>query len=157
MNIHFVLRDKQEIFGIYNSLEDAYAVLLHFIYNFFRYSKHLNNNDNIIVDLISYFQIISYSNNIINNIYNLNKHFKLQDYNSEIIKLNTITLNDLVNKSGGVYINLLNDLSIYFSKNNNDKSINKLGLIITKEDNLLYIGVLVLFLSFLLWLIDITR
>jgi hypothetical protein len=38
-------------------------------------------------------------------------------------------------------ISLLNDLSIYFSKENDDKSINKLGYIITKDDNLLYVGI----------------
>jgi hypothetical protein len=93
-------------------------------------------------------------NRLYSNVYETNKSNVEINENKKIYNL---SLNDLVNKSGGVYINLLNDLSIFFSKNNNDKSINKLGLIITKEDNLLYIGVLVLFLSFLLWLIDITR
>ena len=93
-------------------------------------------------------------NKLYSNIYDKNKINIEENENKKIYNL---SLNDLVNKSGGVYINLLNDLSIFFSKNNNDKSINKLGLIITKDDNLLYIGVFVLFLSFLLWLIDITR
>jgi hypothetical protein len=93
-------------------------------------------------------------NRLYSNVYETNK---LNVEINENKKIYNLSLNDLLNKSGGVYINLLNDLSIFFSKNNNDKSINKLGLIITKEDNLLYIGVFVLFLSFLLWLIDITR
>ena len=93
-------------------------------------------------------------NRLYSNVYETNKSNVDINENKKIYNL---SLNDLLNKSGGVYINLLNDLSIFFSKNNSDKSINKLGLIITKEDNLLYIGVLVLLLSFLLWLIDITR
>ena len=93
-------------------------------------------------------------NRLYSNVYETNK---LNVEINENKKIYNLSLSELVNKSGGIYINLLNDLSIFFSKNNNDKSINKLGLIITKEDNLLYIGVLVLFLSFLLWLIDITR
>jgi hypothetical protein len=93
-------------------------------------------------------------NRLYSNVYETNKSNVDINENKKIYNL---SLNDLLNKSGGVYINLLNDLSIFFSKNSSDKSINKLGLIITKEDNLLYIGVLVLFLSFLLWLIDITR
>jgi hypothetical protein len=93
-------------------------------------------------------------NRLYSNVYETNK---LNVEINENKKIYNLSLNDLLNKSGGVYINLLNDLSIFFSKNNTDKSINKLGLIIVKEDNLLYIGVLVLFLSFLLWLIDITR
>ena len=93
-------------------------------------------------------------NRLYSNVYETNK---LNVEINENKKIYNLSLSELVNKSGGIYINLLNDLSIFFSKNNNDKSINKLGLIITKEDNLLYIGVMVLFLSFLLWLIDITR
>ena len=93
-------------------------------------------------------------NKLYSNIYDVNKK------NAEVYenkKIYNLSLSELINKSGTVYINLLNDLSIYFSKDNNDKSINKLGLIFTKEDNLLYIGVMILFASFLLWLIDITK
>jgi hypothetical protein len=93
-------------------------------------------------------------NRLYSNIYNTNKENVEINENKKIYNL---SINDLVKKSGLVYIKLLNDISIFFSKNNPDKSINKLGLIITKDDNLLYIGVMVLFLSFLLWLIDITR
>jgi hypothetical protein len=93
-------------------------------------------------------------NRLYSNIYNTNKENVEINENKKIYNL---SINDLVKKSGSVYIKLLNDISIFFSKNNPDKSINKLGLIITKDDNLLYIGVMVLFLSFLLWLIDITR
>lgn len=93
-------------------------------------------------------------NKLYSTVYDANKK------NAEVYenkKIYNLSLSELINKSGSVYINLLNDLSIYFSKDNNDKSINKLGLIFTKEDNLLYIGVIILFASFLLWLIDITK
>lgn len=93
-------------------------------------------------------------NRLYSNVYNTNKENVEINENKKIYNL---SINDLIKKSGSVYIKLLNDISIFFSKNNPDKSINKLGLIITKDDNLLYIGVMVLFLSFLLWLIDITR
>ena len=70
-------------------------------------------------------------------------------------KLYNLSFNEIIKKAGPVYIKLLNDLSVYFSRDNN-KSLNKLGLILTNENNLLYIGLLILFLSFLLWLIEIT-
>ena len=92
-------------------------------------------------------------NKLYSNIYDKNK-INIED--NENKKIYNLSFSDLINKSGGVYINLLNDLSIFFSINNNDKSMNKLGQILVKDDNLLYIGVLILVLSFLLWLINIT-
>jgi len=138
-------------------------------YNNFKLNNNDDNNKNILdnknINVLKKDYTLNYTdyeklkiaeqyNRLYSNIYETNKSNIEINENKKIYNL---SLNDLVNKSGGVYINLLNDLSIFFSKNNSDKSINKLGLIITKEDNLLYIGVLVLFLSFLLWLIDITR
>jgi hypothetical protein len=93
-------------------------------------------------------------NKLYSNIYEKNKE-NIEIYENK--KIYNLSINELVKRSGLVYINLINDLSIFFSINNKDKSINKLGIIITKDDNLLYIGVLILLLSFLLWLIDITK
>jgi hypothetical protein len=138
-------------------------------YNNFKLNNNNDNNKNILdnknINILKKDYTLNYTdyeklkiaeqyNRLYSNVYETNKSNLEINENKKIYNL---SLNDLINKSGGVYINLLNDLSIFFSKNNDDKSINKLGLIITKEDNLLYIGVMVLFLSFLLWLIDITR
>jgi hypothetical protein len=92
-------------------------------------------------------------NKLYSNVYDKNKINIEENENKKIYNL---SFSDLINKSGVVYINLLNDLAIFFSSNNKDKSFNKLGQIIVKDDNLLYIGVLILVLSFLLWLISIT-
>ena len=83
------------------------------------------------------------------------KENKSNELIEENKKLYNLSFNEILKKAGPVYIKLLNDLSIYFSKDNN-KSLNKLGLILTNENNLLYIGILILFISFLLWLIEIT-
>lgn len=72
-------------------------------------------------------------------------------------KIYNLSLNTLFNNAGKVYISMLNELSIYFSNKNTDKNINKLGLIFTKDENLLYVGLLILIISFCLWLIDITK
>jgi hypothetical protein len=71
-------------------------------------------------------------------------------------KIYNLSFYELINKSGMVYIDLLNDLSIYFSKDNKNKNMNQLGYILTKDDNLLFIGLFILVLSFLLWIINIT-
>jgi len=92
-------------------------------------------------------------NKLYSNIYDKNKINIEENENKKIYNL---SFNDLINKSGVVYINLLNDLAVFFSINNKDKSFNKLGKILVKDDNLIYIGVLILVLSFLLWLINIT-
>jgi len=71
-------------------------------------------------------------------------------------KIYNLSLNDLFKKSGTVYVKLLNDLSTYFSPEQKDKSLNALGLIITQDDNLLFIGLFILILSFFLWVIQVT-
>ena len=93
-------------------------------------------------------------NKLYSNIYDKNKSDVTINENKKIYNL---SFDILLKKAGTVYINLLNDLALFFSPNEKDKSLNKLGYIITKNDNLLYIGILILLLSFMLWLIDITR
>jgi hypothetical protein len=92
-------------------------------------------------------------NKLYSNTYEQNKSEVTINENKKIFNL---SLAQLAKNAGPVYINLLNDLSVYFSIEEKDKSINKLGLILTKDQNLLYIGILVLMLSFSLWLIQIT-
>jgi len=72
-------------------------------------------------------------------------------------KIYNLSFSVLINNAAKVYISMVNEISIFFSDTNKNKSLNKLGYILTKEDNLLYIGLLILILSFLLWLIDITK
>jgi hypothetical protein len=98
MDKHYILRDKQEIFGIYLTLEHAYISLLQFIYNFFRYSKLISNANASYKLLKNHFQIISYSNNIINNIYYLHSNYYLKDFDSNLIKLESITIQDYLTK-----------------------------------------------------------
>ena len=93
-------------------------------------------------------------NKLYSNTYNENNSNIELNENKKIYNL---SFKDLIYNSIPVYNKLLNDLAKYFSNENNDKSFNKLGLILTNNDNLLYIGILILVISFLLWLIDITR
>lgn len=111
--------------------------------------------DKFSVDYSDYekLKIAEQYNKLYSSIYEKNKSEIAINENKKIYNL---SLYELAIKSGKVYINLLNDISIYLSYDQKDKSINTLGLILTKNDNLLYIGILVLLISFFLWLIDIT-
>ena len=91
-------------------------------------------------------------NKLYSNIYEKNREEVIINDNKKIYNL---SLKDLILKSSNVYVQLVNDLSIYFS-DKNEKSLDKLGLILTKDNNLLYIGLIILLLSFFLWLIEIS-
>ena len=93
-------------------------------------------------------------NKIYNEIYNKNKENVVAKENDKIYNLSFYLL---FKNAGKVYIDIINDLSIYFSDKNKDKNINKLGYIFTKNNNILYIGLFILILAFMLWLIDISR
>ena len=92
-------------------------------------------------------------NKLYTNIYETNKENTALKENKKIFNM---SIKELVNKSGQVYISLINDLSIFFQDGEEYININKLGAILTKEDNLLYIGILILIIAFFLWIIQIT-
>ena len=92
-------------------------------------------------------------NKLYSNIYEGNKQAIIENDNTKIYNMSLMSLSK---KASDVYIKLVNELSNYFS-DQNKKDINKLGLIITKDDNLLYIGILILIIAFMLWIIDITN
>jgi hypothetical protein len=130
-------------------------------YNRFLLDTTKENNNNVLkqdytIDYSNYekLKIAEQYNKLYSNIYNKNNENIFIEENKKIYNL---SINDLLKKSGIVYISLLNDLSIFFSSQEKNKTLNKLGLILTKDDNLLYIGILILFISFLLWLIDISK
>jgi hypothetical protein len=135
-------------------------------YNNFSLNKNNNNvisqnieNTNILkknftLDYTDYekLKISEQYNKLYSNIFERNKDDITLNENKKIYNLSLL---ELIKMAGPVYINLINDLSIYLSTKTKDKSLNKLGFILTKDDNLLYIGLLILVLSFFLWLIDI--
>lgn len=92
-------------------------------------------------------------NKLYSNMYEANRVNKEINENKKIYNL---SLNDLFKKSSTVYVKLLNDLSTYFSPEQKNKSLNALGLIITQDDNMLFIGLFILILSFFLWVIQVT-
>ena len=61
----------------------------------------------------------------------------------------------LIKNASIVYMEIVSELSNYLQKEN--KTLNELGLIFTNGDRLLYIGLLILVLSFSLWIINISQ
>lgn len=92
-------------------------------------------------------------NKLYTNIYETNKENVQLKENKKVFNM---SLKELVDKSGQVYISLINDLSIFCNDGESYVNLNKLGYILTKEDNLLYIGILILIIAFFLWIIQIT-
>jgi hypothetical protein len=70
-------------------------------------------------------------------------------------KFYNMSLKMLIKNASDVYIQLINELS-NFVTNNNEKSLNQLGYILTKGENMLYIGFLLIVIAFSMWLVDIT-
>jgi len=92
-------------------------------------------------------------NKLYSNAYNVNAENIRIDQEKKVFNL---SINQLIKRSGVVYIQLINDLSIYFSNGQKEKDLNRLGYIMTKDENLLYIGMFILILAFFLWLIQVT-
>ena len=93
-------------------------------------------------------------NKLYSNIYDKNKMDITLDENKKVYNL---SFNILINNAIKSYIQIINEFSLFFSKEQPDKSLNKLFYIFTKDENILYIGLFILMLSFLFWLIDITK
>lgn len=103
-----------------------------------------------------------------------NKQFLLSAVENEKnkqIKINkqlfNLSLNEIINNLSVTLINIINDLSILFSheNTNNNKVPSEMArtsfvqaflYIFTKDDNLLYVGILFIILSFSLWIINIS-
>jgi hypothetical protein len=70
-------------------------------------------------------------------------------------KVYNMSLRLLVQNASRVYIQIINELSNYFTYND-EKNLNQIGYILSKGENMIYVGLLVVVIAFSLWLIDIT-
>jgi hypothetical protein len=70
-------------------------------------------------------------------------------------RIYNLSFKELLSNASKCYIDMLNDLSVFFDKNKTDRSINQFGYIITKNDNLIYIGLLLVVVSLAIYLIMI--
>lgn len=70
-------------------------------------------------------------------------------------KFYNMSLKLLIQNASNVYIQLINELSNFFTYND-EKSLNQIGYILTKGENMIYIGLLIVAIAFSMWLIDVT-
>jgi hypothetical protein len=90
-------------------------------------------------------------NKLYSNTYGVNKENNVLSENNKIFNF---VSSDFFRKAGKAYISIMNDFVLLL--NDSDRSLNKIGIIFTKENNLIYIGFAILIISFMFWLIDIT-
>ena len=107
---HYLLRDAQEVHGIFTTLESAYNFVLHFLYNFSKFYKMVSCTTTNIKQLTKSFQITQYTNNEIVEIYKLNNDFGLDNFEGNDIKMVTITSRDLVIKLTGDFDDTNNEI-----------------------------------------------
>tara|TARA_Y200000002_G_C22516279_1_gene593571 strand:+ start:251 stop:658 length:408 start_codon:yes stop_codon:yes gene_type:complete len=92
-------------------------------------------------------------NNEINMLsYQENEKSKLLKENKNIYNM---SINSLFTKLSVVSMELLEDLTIFINQKN--KNINNFFIIFTKDDRLIYVGILFILLAMSLWFIDITK
>jgi len=86
------------------------------------------------------------------------KQFTANMENEKIVenkKIFNLSLKDLFKNTSITLSDLLNDLVIFYNEDN--KTLNGFILIFTKQQRLIYLGVLIIFFAFSLWLIDVSK
>lgn len=86
------------------------------------------------------------------------KQYQENEKNKEIKENKNIynmSINSLGKKLSKISMEILEDLVVY--SNQKEKNINNLFIIFTKEDRLMYIGILLFMTSIALWLIEISK
>ena len=84
--------------------------------------------------------------------YQENEKAKVLKENKNIYNM---SINSLFSKLSTVSMELLEDLTIFINQKN--KNINNFFIIFTKDDRLIYVGMLLILLAMSLWFIDITK
>ena len=86
------------------------------------------------------------------------KQFTENTENEKIVenkKIYNLSLNDLFKNTSVTFSSLLNDLVIYY--NQDHKTLNEFILIFTKQQRLIYLGIIIILFAFSLWLIDVSK
>ncbi len=72
-------------------------------------------------------------------------------------RIYNLSLKELVENASLVYMNVLNDLIIFFTNPSEKKDWNKFANIFVNSENMIYIGLLIIVIAFALWIIDVTQ
>jgi hypothetical protein len=68
-----------------------------------------------------------------------------------------LSLKELVENASLVYMNILNELIIFFTNPEEKKDWNKFAHIFVNSDHMIYVGLFMVIVAFALWLIDVTQ
>lgn len=72
-------------------------------------------------------------------------------------RIYNLSLKELVENASLVYMNVLNELIIFFTNPSEKKDWNKFATIFVNSENMIYIGLLIVAIAFALWIIDVTQ
>lgn len=91
-----------------------------------------------------------------NKLYKKTKDVYKQDLSiKENKRIYNLSLKDIANNFSNTILKLVNDLTIFVHQDN--KSINKLMLIFTEDDRLIYVGILLFIIALSIYFVDITN
>ena len=98
MNINFLLRDSQEIYGVFDSLDYTYNNLLQLLCVNYKNYKFASVSTCDIYLITKTFQIIEYNGSMVENVYQLNNEFNIFDMNKKIYSSNKISIVDYITR-----------------------------------------------------------
>jgi hypothetical protein len=84
--------------------------------------------------------------------YQENEKKKIIKENKNIYNMSLYTL---FNRLSKVSVEILDEITIYSTQK--EKNLNNFFIILTKEDRLIYVGIILILLSLALWFIDISK
>ncbi len=123
------------------------------------------NNDNELTNILKDKYTLSYSDyekqKIAEQYNRLYIQSKEENETRNKLKINkriyNLSLKELVQNASLVYMNVLNDLIIFFTNPAEKKDWNKFAYIFVDSENMIYIGLLIVAIAFALWVIDVTQ
>ncbi len=72
-------------------------------------------------------------------------------------RIYNMSISEIVKNASLVYMNVMNDIIIFMTNPAEKKDWNKFANIFVDSDNMIYIGLLLVLVSFSLWVIDVTQ
>lgn len=123
------------------------------------------NNDNELTTILKDKYTLSYSDyekqKIAEQYNRLYIQSKEENETRNKLKINkriyNLSLKELVQNASLVYMNVLNELIIFFTNPDGKKDWNKFAYIFVDSENMIYIGILIVTIAFALWIIDVTQ
>lgn len=130
--MNYIIRDKEEIIGIFDSLEDSYQHVIDLICFSLKYNNNIKN-------IIKTLQIIEYKKHLAKDFYYLTNDLILKNSNNNNITFNNIFINNKINKFINNENNDLNssEINIFIPMNvedNNIEDINEIDIEKLKEN-----------------------